>query len=273
MRILVFGSSGEMVGTDGPDGSTVDQICAGVRRHTGDPVEGHTAFAYPNEALARHVANTFDRVEPDIVVLHCRSAPVRDLSLDLGLRRRFGGSVPKPIDTARDLARRVTHYNTTSGVDRQHGHGASIYGAVRDALLLAGLGATPSSVAETVAVYDDVIRLLVARECLLVVVGPASTYAVLKSARLQRQKLQRLQALEWGLEAICRARRVPYCQVLTTVAANPERYLGPDRSHRSGAGATLRAEATLKVLLPLLPTAGGSEPAPHGVLRSGSRPR
>src|SRR5215203_7143826 len=250
MRILMLGSSGELIGGDDPRGTTLDRVCAAVADRTGGAVEGQFAYASPTTTLTNHIARVMDRIEPDVVILQC--SVDLDLSLDLGLRRRFGGTMPCPIDLGRGLARRATGYDIQAGFHRQRGRRAALYGAMRDALLVAGLGATAGSVSQTIAVYDDAIRLIVAREPLLLVCGPAWVGAPLPNRRLQRQAVERVTAVSDGIEQICRRRRVPFCSVLARIAADPARYVGPDPAHRSMESVALRADAILETLLPLL---------------------
>src|SRR5262245_35391144 len=129
MRLLLLGSSGELIGKDQPGGTTLDRICAGIERRTGLTVEGHFAFASPTATLGRHLDGVLNEFDADVVLLHTVPRLATELSLDLGLRRRFGGHIPSPIRFVRDLARRGTAYDSQIGVDRQRSGRPSLYGA------------------------------------------------------------------------------------------------------------------------------------------------
>jgi hypothetical protein len=255
MRLLLFGSSGEEIGHDLPGGTALQRVCAGIEQHTGDTIEPRFAYLYPSAGTSAYVARQLEDFEPDIVLLHCGGHTVGEDSLERGLRRRFGGRLPRWLVLGRDSARGVLgfHFDPERENPPLTGLRPDFYRWLSAQLLLAGFGATLQTVEQTAAAYAGAIRTMVTHEIPICLVrGPGIAAYHLDNARLHRRALERMAALEARIQAACAERRVPFYSIQALTAANPTEDRGPDLIHRSAAGVALRAEQELQHLLPLL---------------------
>jgi hypothetical protein len=254
MRVLNLGNSTDERFHGTVPGSPLDQICAELKRRTGEDVEGVLVRALPNAGLARFTQKVLDREHPDIVILHCSGYLVEEETLAYGLTRRFGPKAVNRMMRARRVTRAVLHVDPDRPGTRGPGLRLRAYTAIRKRLLVHGLGGTLATVETVAASYEEVIRVVAAREDIIFIVrGPTGSVTMLDNPAVHERAQRRLVALDDHIRAACAARRVPFVSTCDRFIHDPDRYFDTDdRLHTNAAGLAVIAQEELKVLLPLL---------------------
>jgi hypothetical protein len=253
VRFLLLGNSDDSDSDRPPFGAGFRYFERELGRITGAPVEGHRAFAFPRPTLAPYVARLLDRVEPDVVVLHCTGFIVGAVTLFPWVEEYIPPGARGLASVVRRRLSDALGCEVGQPLAAPHSPAQHAYAGAYDALLRAGLGGPYTTPEAAVAWYREAIRVVRAREqTALVVGGPDRVIANRRVRELQRRNERRLVQYDRAMAAVCADLRVPYSSTLALVVHHPWRHKHRDGLHLSVTGQELQAAAELRLLATLL---------------------
>lgn len=199
VKVLILGNSQDT-------GAFVEE---GAKRHYiirdrlaeefGEPVEIAVRNAWPNSRMTDYVAKAVEDVDPDLVYVNMTAYPFSYESLPLRIKRVFGRVGGEKVG---DAGMRMAD-------SRRWSHNAVFRRLRRIGQATIG-GDTHFTPEEVLGRYQELVRILVRREGLVVAVkGPASVSGTGTKRELKRKEARR-QRVHQPMKAFCKQLHVSY---------------------------------------------------------------